>query len=73
MLSYHPELAADELEAMARSAAEHLGILEVLRRSNGTAARSRMTRHIRRACDRAIGILEAVTREGAGLPSSNSF
>jgi DNA-binding GntR family transcriptional regulator len=60
LLSYRPELAADELEAMTRSAAEHLGILDALRRSDGKRARSRMSGHIRRALERALLVLEAV-------------
>jgi DNA-binding GntR family transcriptional regulator len=62
LLSYRPELARDEMEAMSRSSAEHLGILEALRRSNGKSARSRMSGHIRRACERAILVAEAASR-----------
>ncbi|HVR86616.1 MAG TPA: GntR family transcriptional regulator [Planctomycetota bacterium] len=62
LLSYRPDLAQDEMKAMTRSAREHLGILEALRRSNGRLARRRMTEHIRRASERAIILLEAATR-----------
>jgi DNA-binding GntR family transcriptional regulator len=60
LLSYRPDVARDEMEAMTRSAREHLGILEALRRSDAKRARSRMTEHIRRACERALLVLEAV-------------
>lgn len=60
LLSYRPEIAADEMEAMTRSAAEHLGILEVLRRSDGAGASARMSRHIRRACERALTVVETL-------------
>ena len=66
MLSYHPDLDPDEREAMARSAPEHLAILELLRRSSGSAARSLMAKHIRRACDRAMEMLETVKRNQIG-------
>ncbi|HVE42463.1 MAG TPA: GntR family transcriptional regulator [Planctomycetota bacterium] len=62
LLSYRPDLARDEMEAMTRSAKEHLGILEALRRSNGKSARARMAEHVRRACDRAVLVMEAATR-----------
>jgi DNA-binding GntR family transcriptional regulator len=60
LLSYRPDVARDEMGAMTRSATEHLGILEALRRSDGKRARSRMTEHIRTACERALLVLEAV-------------
>jgi len=63
LLSYRPEAAADELEAMTRSASEHLGILEMLRRSNAAAARSRMSTHIRHAGERAIAVVETLGGE----------
>jgi DNA-binding GntR family transcriptional regulator len=66
LLSYRPEIAKDELEAMTRSASEHLEILESLRRSNGAAARNRMSRHLRTACERAIAIVETVSRNETG-------
>lgn len=62
LLSYRPDLARDEMEAMTRSAAEHLGILRALRQSDRRLARARIAQHIRRACDRAILILEAASR-----------
>lgn len=62
LFSYRPELARDEMDAMTRSAKEHLEILEALRRSNAKSARTRMSEHIRRACERAILILKAATR-----------
>jgi DNA-binding GntR family transcriptional regulator len=62
LLSYRPDLAGDETEAMTRSAREHLGILEALRRSNAKSARARVAEHIRRACDRAVLLLEAAAR-----------
>ncbi|HEV3027239.1 MAG TPA: hypothetical protein VG457_06675, partial [Planctomycetota bacterium] len=61
LLSYRPELAKDELKAMTRSAAEHLGILQALRRSDGKSARGRVSEHIRRAFRRALLVLEAAT------------
>jgi DNA-binding GntR family transcriptional regulator len=60
LLSYRPDVAQDEMEAMTRSAREHLEILEALRRSDGKRARSRITEHIRRACERALLVLAAV-------------
>lgn len=66
LLSYRPDVARDEMEAMTRSAAEHLGILEALRRSDGKLARSLMTGHIRRACERALLVLEAVRSPDRG-------
>lgn len=70
LLSYRPDLADDEMKAMTRSAGEHLGILEALRRSSGKSARDLMAGHIRRACDRAILLLGAAARSkdqaGAG-------
>jgi DNA-binding GntR family transcriptional regulator len=62
LLSYRPEFAPDEMKAMTRSAAEHQGILESLRRSDGKSARGRLSEHIRRACQRALLVLEAATR-----------
>jgi DNA-binding GntR family transcriptional regulator len=62
LLSYRPDVAADELEAMTRSAEEHLGILESLRRSNGAAARGRMSKHLRRAAERARIVIETLKR-----------
>jgi DNA-binding GntR family transcriptional regulator len=70
LLSYRPELAADEFGSMTRSAAEHLGILRALRQSHGKAARSRMARHIRHACERALLIVEAAARGPSGLVPS---
>jgi DNA-binding GntR family transcriptional regulator len=61
LLSYRPEIAKDELKAMTRSAAEHLGILQALRRSDGQSAQARISEHIRRACRRALLVLEAAT------------
>jgi DNA-binding GntR family transcriptional regulator len=61
LLSYRPEFAKDELKAMTRSAAEHLGILQSLRRSDGKSARARISEHIRRAYRRALLVLEAAT------------
>jgi DNA-binding GntR family transcriptional regulator len=60
LLSYRPDVARDEMEAMTRSAGEHLGILEALRRSDGKRARSRIAEHIRRACERALLVLAEV-------------
>jgi DNA-binding GntR family transcriptional regulator len=69
LLSYRLEVAADELEAMTRSAEEHLGILESLRRSNGAGARGRMSKHIRRAGERALAVVEELSRRDAGARS----
>jgi DNA-binding GntR family transcriptional regulator len=63
LLSYRPDVARDELDAMTRSAGEHLGILDAIRKSDGKRARSRMSGHIRRACERALLVLETVQRE----------
>jgi DNA-binding GntR family transcriptional regulator len=60
LLSYRPDVANDEMAAMTRSAAEHLGILEALRRSDGKRARRQISEHIRRACERALLVLEAL-------------
>ena len=62
LLSYRPDLDEDEMEAMKRSSQEHLGILEALRRADGTSARARMADHIRRAGDRSLHLLEAAAR-----------
>jgi len=62
LLSYRPDLDRDEMKAMTRSAAEHLAILRALRRKDGKSARTRVAEHIRRACDRAIVILEEASR-----------
>lgn len=64
LLSYRPEFAKDELKAMTRSAAEHLGILQALRRADGKVARARIAEHIQEACRRALLILEAATARG---------
>ncbi|HLY74803.1 MAG TPA: GntR family transcriptional regulator [Planctomycetota bacterium] len=70
LLSYRPEYAADELESMTRSASEHLGILAALRRSDAKAARDRITRHIRHACERALLVAQAASRlPGGALPA----
>jgi DNA-binding GntR family transcriptional regulator len=69
LLSYRPDLAPDETEAMTRSAKEHLGILEALRRSAAATARTRVSEHIRRSRDRAILLLEAATRSTDRLSS----
>jgi DNA-binding GntR family transcriptional regulator len=62
LLSYRPDLAEDETDAMTRSAGEHLRILGALRRSDGRRARDLMADHIRRAGRRALHLMEAATR-----------
>jgi len=60
LLSYRPDVADDEMAAMTRSAAEHLEILEALRRSDGKRARRQITEHIRRACESSLLVLAAM-------------
>ena len=60
LVSYRPDLAADEGEAMARSASEHRGILEAIRRSQGEVARRRMAEHVRRAGERAVAAIQTM-------------
>jgi DNA-binding GntR family transcriptional regulator len=66
LLSYRPDVARDEMDAMTRSARQHLEILEALRQSDGKRARGRMAEHIRRACERALLVLEAVRSPDRG-------
>jgi DNA-binding GntR family transcriptional regulator len=71
VVSYRPEFAQDETEAMTRAAAEHHAILAAVRRRDGPRARSLMARHITRAGGRALLVVEAAVRsaEGARRPT----
>ena len=75
LLSYRPEFAKDELKAMTRSAAEHLGILQALRRSDAKSARGRISEHIRLAYRRALLVLEAATgsKDGSATRGLQGF
>jgi len=63
VVSYRPEVAADEMTAMTGSAAQHLGILRALRSRRGPEARRRMTEHLRHARDRALLVVRSVKPE----------
>lgn len=58
VVSYRPEVAADEMSAMTRSASQHLAILRALRSRRGTDARKLMARHLRHALDRALLVVQ---------------
>jgi len=63
VVSYRPELAADEMSAMTRSASQHLRILRALRSRRGAEAKRLMTEHLRHARDRALLVVQSAKRE----------
>jgi DNA-binding GntR family transcriptional regulator len=73
VVSYRPEIAPDEMKAMTRSAAEHLGILRALRVRDGAEARGLMAKHLRYAADRALLMVESALRSAERLSLSGQM